>query len=263
MPDISESEREFEDQQALAAECYTPEIILNLARNFGVVEPVQIDRLRDGLVLAAWVYLYRPDDAAKLKPRSIRNEIEEIRRLADELNSKLDGLSKPACELFWLAQRNLEADLFWVSGEISPYGHETSPYGHTIVRREYESGARSVTILKKGEIREAVRIICNLSNVATTLMKPDMGGRPSDYALHLWVRNAQRIWENVLGRKFTYQEIDGHPASAAFAFCREALSPLAPSVTRSALTTAIREAIKLKPKKRPHPRASKQKPPSE
>jgi len=221
---------------------------------------VQIERLRDGLVLAAWVYLYRSDDRAKLKRRSMRREIEKIGSLADKLNSKLDGLSKPASELFWLGQRNLEANLFWISGETSPYGHETSRYGHTIVRREWESGARSVTILKQGQIREAVQIIRNLSNVSATLMKPDRGGRPSDSALHLWVMNAQRIWETVLGRTFTFQAIDGQPASAAFEFCREALSPLAPAVTRSALTTAIRKAIKLKPNKRPL--RSKQKPPS-
>ena len=39
MHDPSEGEREFEEQKALAAKCYTPEFISNLARKFGVDDP--------------------------------------------------------------------------------------------------------------------------------------------------------------------------------------------------------------------------------
>jgi hypothetical protein len=241
MLDPSESEREFEDQKAIAAKCYTPEFILSLARNFGIDDAVQIDRLRDGLALAAWVYVYRPDHTDRIKTGPVREELKEIAHLADRLDSKLDAISNAASEMLWLGQRQVEANLPWTDANVSPRGH-------TIVRWEYPSGAKSVTVLREGQIREAVRIVRNLAQESLARARVDKGGRPHNDSLLLWVFNVQKIWEDILGYEFTFHEYEGQPKGRAFEFCRAAIRPLAPAVTDAALTTAIRKAISRKPK---------------
>jgi hypothetical protein len=187
-----DKQTEFDEQLAEAAKHYPLEFVSTLAHKFGLKEPVQIERLRDGLAWAAWVYLYRRDRNEKIKTGPVRDELKEIAQLADGLDSKLDALTAASSELLWSGQRHVQANLHWTNANVSPYGH-------TIVRWEYPSGTKSVTILREGQIREAVRILGNLARDSFVLVGVDKGGRPHDDSLLLWVFNAQKLWEEILG----------------------------------------------------------------
>jgi hypothetical protein len=254
-----ELRRQFEQDKALAGKCYTPEFYTRLKQKFKINDPEQIARIQECLAFAAYLYLEgkkeQAEHAKKPKLAPIRKKMREIQLVANQLNAELEGLSGPANDLFWSGQRWIEADKFFISTD-------SSVFGHTIVRHEFPSGAKSVSVLRESQIREAVRIIGNLASAASAAKSPK-GGRPADEALRMWVINAQAIWEKILNRTFNFYEYDGIPATGAFLFYEMALKPLDPTVTSASLKTAIRKAIKLKPAARRNTpaRRNKQKPP--
>jgi hypothetical protein len=72
----------------------------------------------------------------------------------------------------------------------------------------------------------------------------DTGGQPENTGLRVWVAQARDFCTETLGRKFTYQYVDGVHKGEAFAFCSFILQRIAPNVTEKALATAMRAMIK-------------------
>lgn len=122
----------------------------------------------------------------------------------------------------------------------------------------YFSGAEGIEMTPPVPIREitAAQLTHALEMVAYTAerhverFKKDDGGRATDRALDIWISNAQSFWTVSLGRRFTYDAQAGKEGhTAAFRFCSDALRPLAPEISASMLSTAMRKIIKGKPRK--------------
>jgi hypothetical protein len=205
---------------------YGDEFIFDLAHDFGIAA-AQIEPLKRFLNHAAELYGPSKKIVSRAKQQSqLRQELECVAAAQRRLEKVLSELSALARERIWLPaweNPNLPPDLV---GLLDPFGsHE---YTDEVQFRQVFGafGTRIQTRLK------------GMADVR------DKGGRPERTELRVWVSFAQRFWEQVLERPFTYNTAKGVPKSAAFLFCAHAIKPLDPHVTERALSTAMRGAVK-------------------
>ena len=163
------------------------------------------------------------------------------------MRSALDSLSPEAVDRLWAAQHDLDG--------LALFSDCTkSPFGHTIMRVRY-GDAVELRYLRTPQLTEAVEVIGNLAAKASKSLYRDLGGRPSDGALWIWVVNMQNLWVKVLGRKFTYDTHCGEGSTDAFRFCQMLMRPLDPRVTGTQLGSVMRKAIRLSRKCKPVPKS--------
>ncbi len=229
--------QEFERQQTEAGSCYTPEFLEQIAREFDI-DADQIPTLRQILSFAAHLYWERKTEQAQTRTqRQIKKQVSDVHKAVRRLRSALDRLSPEAASHLWARQRDVD----WLALLTDS---TKSPYGHTITRIRH-GDAVELRYLRTHQLEEAVDVIGNLAAEARECVRRDIGGRPSDEALWIWVVNMQNMWEKVLGSKFTYDAHGGEGITQAFSFCRTVLRPLDRRVTGTQLGTVMRKAIKL------------------
>ncbi len=97
--------------------------------------------------------------------------------------------------------------------------------------------------LEHPEIIEAVSVLANYARRAANQLPKDRTGAKFDFALWMWVVNAQAFWTEQLGRRFTYDRHGDNPISEAFRFCWDAIHPLDPDLPLPAVGSTMRKAI--------------------
>ena len=230
--------RQFEAEKAEAARYYTSEVINALASDFCIDGPEQIERFVDCLQFAARAYQnLKSEEDKRLRPKFILLQLQDVANLSAELKTKLDFLSPETQEILWR-----QGTLKFRAIPLLEVGLNYGPMGETIVHRKIDPDTHEFRFLNRDDIREAVELINNYARTALDNMSRDDGGLVPSEALSLWVSNMQEFWTNVLGRKFAYNP--SKRDTDATRFCREALKFLDPDVTATALSTAMRKAIK-------------------
>ena len=245
-----EKSREFENRRAEAAAIYPPEFIQQLAQKLKIHDQDQIILMQDNLRMAAFVYLDRKrqrEEEPEPDLPAMRPQFARLQKLSGELKRELESLVKPADQIFWAPQRNLNAASYMAQEAKSPFGHtirrialphDSNPSGGPV----FPGPPEMILYLKEHDLLEAVEILHNLAEHACTL-RSKRRRPPSDDALLQWVLNAQNFWERVFRQKFSYAAHKGEGNTVAYIYCREALKVLDQSVTPSAIATTMREAI--------------------
>ncbi len=168
--------------------------------------------------------------------KSCRQAISRIKRSAQNLLSDIEALDEIGEGLFWYPSRS--GNLF---RGIEP--GSVGPYGHTVRRIPMSDNKIAVIGLRENDIREAITIIQNYAANALASLPKSSDGRPSNYALSIWVSNIQQFWVKRLKRRFTFSTIESFGKSKAFRFCMDAIAPL-DRIRDSEMQTAVRSVVK-------------------
>ena len=270
----AEDEARLAQWRAHAAAIYDDDFIAGLIGRYRNSDSAPAELIGELLRDAAVNYLSQKSDfdtPATLDSR--QRNIDEIRRLAGKLESKINSLNKLDGELFWRPQRNGQFGILALNpGKLANEAQPKitleelnalidperilerapidipepirSPFGH-LIRKIQIGDAGVVEWLQELQIMEALTILQNLADhaVARILYVKGKGGAPRRHAVRNWVAHMESIWTVHLRRRFTYSKNDG--GSPAFLFCADAMAPLDSNVARSAVATAMRSAIKL------------------
>jgi len=269
MPEAEDQSR-LAQRQAHAAAIYDDVFVAGLIARYRRSESAPIEPIGERLRDAAVNYLAQTADFNTPKTLDGRQrKIDAIRRLARKLESKINSLN----ELFWRPQHNANFEILALaqgpstavappklsleelnalidpnrlSGRAPIDMPESirSPFGH-VIRKIPTGDGEVVDWLQEPQIMEALTILQGLAGHAVAVVRrtKGKGGAPRRLALRNWVANMESLWTAQLGRRFTYSDKDG--GSRPFHFCADAMAPLDSEVTRSALATAMRDAIKL------------------
>jgi len=274
MPASPQDETRLAQWRAHAAAIYDDSFIARLIDDHRISQSVTPELVRELLREAAVNYLSDKSDFETPQTLNARQrKIEEIFRLAGNLEFKINSLNQLDAELFWQPQRNGQFGILAVAQDkpadldqpklsleelnalIDPNRISEqafielpevirSPYGHEIRTIQIGDG-QAVLWLKEPQILEALTILQNLARHAVARIGhvKGRGGAPARHALHNWIASMENVWTAHLGRRFTYSHKDG--GSPAFHFCADVIAPLDAEVASPALATAMRGAIRL------------------
>lgn len=118
----------------------------------------------------------------------------------------------------------------------------TQPCGRRIAFFEAAYGEKA-QLPKRSDLVSALNLVASEARYVTDRLPRSKGGRPYEYALSIWVANAQVFWGQSLGRKFSLDSNDGEPVSEAARFCWDLVRPLGPDVEFKSLDYTMRTAI--------------------
>lgn len=229
--------QEFEQAAAAAGSPYTADFLRRVAHRFGI-EAIKALAIQRSLAEAAWWYQQQKRDAMRIRKRAqLKAELLRVQQHAAQLEATLETLSSDAAEHLW----SVLDDLRWralLSGCITNHHDQTTT-------QACHGTAEQVPGMRADEIGRAISVLNKVAADTMLRMGRDVGGRPSNEPLVNWVVTMQNIWEQMLGRKFTYDAHQGEGTTRAFEFCQMLLRPIDPSVRGAQLGTAMRRAIQL------------------
>jgi hypothetical protein len=213
------------------------------------------DQVRKQLCNAGFIYTFvrveQKADRHEPSYQDIKKELQIIESLAGQLASKLDELSDDARAYVHSAEWVVDLELVANWDAI-----ETSSFGHRIYEYPAQDGLATKTYLHLPQIAQAVSVLHNMTKHVLAVAKPgDIGGRPQNEAMWLWVVNMHAAWTQMLGRQFTFDKIGREPITDAGIFCWQVLQMFDANAKWSEFCTAMRKKVLMsRPGRGRHPR---------
>lgn len=225
-----------ESERGDIREIYSDAVVDRLCAEYQIKSDMQIKALWNFLTFGATIYLF--ENARHRRPTrgQVRSQLAEVAALARKLSLALAGLHAEANAALWSPEQYID---YRITEPTS-----TTEFGLTVRRQQTGEGTFQLHYLGHAEIIEAVSALANYASHSAKQLPKDRSGAKSDFALWMWVVNAQAFWREQLGRRFTYERHGAEPVSEAFRFCWDAIHPLDPDVPLSAVGSTMRKAIK-------------------
>lgn len=217
---------------------FKPSSVKRLAQKHRLPADIDLSVLQDRLEISANIYRNWHQNA-DLAPTSAESKaaLEEIQHLSKQLQRRLEELDDKTAPHFWQSDEVVEKAI------MNPSERTTmTALGHRIHWIPVERG-HTVFYISGQDFIPTLKLIENYSSAALKRMAPDKGGRKRSASLRNWVMNIASLWEDITGKKFTFDQHQGKPISPGARFCVDALAIADPSVSPLQTRAAIRAYI--------------------
>lgn len=242
MGDRKKAKRGYRQTYLLADDgkrVFSEAAVKKLAIQFKLPGRVPVSELRHRLDMAALVFrTWRQN--ADMAPRrgEMKAALDEIVGLSERLQRRLDELDDISAGHFWRPETVLRHVM-----SLGPEGPSATEYGHSLTWLPTADG-HAILYLGGEHFAPVLKLIGNYASAAIANLPKDVGGRKRSEGLRYWAINIAKIWTELFGKPFTFDEYKGEPITEAARFAVAAMAIADPSVAASEVRAAVRAYIR-------------------
>lgn len=242
MGDRKKAKRGYRQTYLLADDgkrVFSEAAVNKLATQFKLPSDIPASELRHRLNMAAQVYrTWRQN--ADMAPRrgEMKAALDEISELSERLQRSLEELDDISAGHFWRPETALRHVM-----SLGPEGPSATEYGHSLTWLPTVDG-HAIQYLAGEHFTPVLKLIEKYASAAIANLPKDAGGRKRSEGLRYWVINVAKIWTELFGKPFTFDEYKGEPITEAARFAVAAMAVADPSVAASEVRAAVRAYVR-------------------